>query len=145
MTIMTVASRLIDYIFHSDMGEEEIFDPTSISNGGWDQKLDHLPGLIYSSCCQNRDRNRNYFFYLFKYYHLLRRFETNRLPDSLRKAWIWHFWPSIHLKRRLGSKVRPFAWSPLSNHRLVKWDRNRNYCFTYLNTNMTYVDSREID
>jgi hypothetical protein len=62
---MTVASRLIDYIFHSDMGEEEIFDPTSISNGGWDQKLDHLPGLIYSSCCQNRDRNRNYFFYLF--------------------------------------------------------------------------------
>jgi hypothetical protein len=83
---MTVASRLIDHIFHSDMGEEEIFDPTSISNGGWDQKLDHLPGLIYSSCCQNRDRNRNYFFYLFKYYHLLRRFETNRLPDSLRKA-----------------------------------------------------------
>jgi hypothetical protein len=61
---MTVASRLIDYIFHSDMGEEEIFDPTSISNGGWDQKLDHLPGLIYSSCCQNRDRNRNYFFLL---------------------------------------------------------------------------------
>jgi hypothetical protein len=47
------------------MGEEEIFDPTSISNGGWDQKLDHLPGLIYSSSCQNRDRNRNYFFYLF--------------------------------------------------------------------------------
>ena len=46
MTIMTVSSRLVDCIFHSNMSEEEIFDPTSISNGGWDQKLDHLPGLV---------------------------------------------------------------------------------------------------
>jgi hypothetical protein len=28
------------------MGEEDIFDPTSVSNGGWDQKLDHLLGLL---------------------------------------------------------------------------------------------------
>eukprot|EP00978_Attheya_sp_CCMP212_P021920 scaffold64477_cov52-Attheya_sp.AAC.2 len=37
MTIMNVASRLIDFLIHSDMGEEDIFDPTSVSNGGWDQ------------------------------------------------------------------------------------------------------------
>ena len=46
MTITKVASRLIDCLIHSDMGEEDIFDPTSISNGGWDQKLDHLLSLL---------------------------------------------------------------------------------------------------
>ena len=28
------------------MGEDDIFDPTCVSNGGWDQKLDHLLGLL---------------------------------------------------------------------------------------------------
>ena len=46
---MYVDSRGIDCIVHSDMSEEDIFDPTSISNGGWDQKLDHFREPIFIS------------------------------------------------------------------------------------------------
>jgi hypothetical protein len=46
MTITYVVLKRIDCIIHSDMDEDDIFDPTSISNEGWDQKLDRLPGLI---------------------------------------------------------------------------------------------------
>jgi hypothetical protein len=31
----------------SERGEEDVFDPTFVSNGGWDQKIDYLLGLLF--------------------------------------------------------------------------------------------------
>jgi hypothetical protein len=43
-TIAYVVSRRIDCLIHSERDEYDIFDPVSVSNGGWDQNLDHLLG-----------------------------------------------------------------------------------------------------
>jgi hypothetical protein len=45
-TISFVDSRRIDFLIRSKRAKEIIFDPNSVSNGGWDQKLDHLLGLL---------------------------------------------------------------------------------------------------
>jgi hypothetical protein len=46
MTFKYVDSRGIDYQTRSDRGEEDIFDPIFVSNGGWDQKIDHFRETI---------------------------------------------------------------------------------------------------
>ena len=46
MTITNIYLRYVDCPTHSDRGEEDLFDPTSVSNGGWDQKLDHSSSHI---------------------------------------------------------------------------------------------------
>jgi hypothetical protein len=45
-TISYVVSRRIDCPIHSERREYDIFDQASISNGSWDQKLDHLLGPL---------------------------------------------------------------------------------------------------
>jgi hypothetical protein len=45
-----------------EWSEEDISDPTSVSNGGWDQKLDHSMVSSLKSWASKSSINRNYYF-----------------------------------------------------------------------------------
>ena len=70
-------SRPIGLIFEFDGYEESKFDPTSVSNGCWDQKLARVAAWWHGVVVQNfRNENTRYFALLFS---RLAREKSNRI------------------------------------------------------------------
>jgi hypothetical protein len=66
MTTLYMYSRPIGLRFEFDGYEESKFDPTSVSNGCWDQKLARVAAWCHGVVVQNfRNENTRYFALLF--------------------------------------------------------------------------------